>query len=175
MYRIRLQAHHGPAEAKSSGSDTSVASGSFINATTTPTTGMQFESIQFQGHGVVLREVGYDMARLWHKYYKKADVLLFVVDAANRAQLAQASVELYRILEHPSAKSKPLILLFNKIDQSLCMDIETVRQFIHVAELRKVHKVCRQSLCSQVNGHSHNFDFSRLTVWLYLWVSGTGI
>ena len=63
-----------------------------LNVMTTPTTGMQFETVHIDGQEIVLREVGYDMARLWHKYYKKADVLLYVVDASNRAQLSKASV-----------------------------------------------------------------------------------
>eukprot|EP00750_Incisomonas_marina_P018803 INCI3146.1.p1 GENE.INCI3146.1~~INCI3146.1.p1 ORF type:complete len:190 (+),score=33.44 INCI3146.1:360-929(+) len=112
-----------------------------LNVVTTPTTGMQFESVRLDGTAEVkLREVGYDMARLWHKYYKKADALLYVIDASNRAQLALSSVELYRILENPSVAKKPLCILYNKIDQSLCMEIESIRQYVHVAELRQAHK-----------------------------------
>ncbi len=111
---------------------------------------MQYESAQLSdGKSITLREVGYDMARLWHKYYSKADVLLYVIDASNRAQLAMASVELYRVLENPSvskpSNAKPLVILYNKIDQSQSMDIETLRQFLHVAELRACHGVRRRS------------------------------
>ncbi len=112
-----------------------------VNAVTTPTTGMQFETIQLGGRSVTLREVGFDMARLWHKYYKKADALLYVFDACNRAQLAVATVELYRVLENPAVHGKPVILLFNKIDQSQCMDAVAMRQYIHVPELRANHRV----------------------------------
>lgn len=114
-----------------------------VNPMTTPTTGMQYEKLSLNGREVVLREVGFDMARLWHKYYKKADILLYVVDTANRPQLAAASIELYRILENPVVHEKPLIILFNKIDQALHMDPIFLNQYIHVTELRAHHGVCK--------------------------------
>ena len=112
-----------------------------LNAVTTPTTGMQFEKIRLEGKEITIRETGYDMARLWHKYYKKADVLLFAVDASRRCQLACASVELLRILQNPSVAEKPLIIIYNKIDQALCMDVESIRQFMHIEELKTSRKV----------------------------------
>jgi ADP-ribosylation factor-like protein 8 len=52
----------------------------------------------------------------WTRYAKGSDVLVFVVDVADRAQLPQAKHELHRLLEDPDLAKTPLLVCANKID-----------------------------------------------------------
>lgn len=138
-----------------------------IQLKTTPTTGMQFENISLAGSKMVLREVGYDMARLWHKYYKKSNIIVFVIDMTNKVQLASATMELFRILNNPVTVNMPLILLYNKIDRALRMDVATVRSFIHVNDLRSSRQVnFLQFLIYSKTSTNHN-SFSQKIYLVY--------
>jgi len=52
----------------------------------------------------------------WARYAKGCDVLVFVVDVADRAQLPTAKHELHRLLEDPDLAKTPLLICANKID-----------------------------------------------------------
>ena len=46
------------------------------------------------------REVGGQMLPLWPVYYRECPALVFVLDASNKAAVAQAAVELFEALGH---------------------------------------------------------------------------
>lgn len=52
----------------------------------------------------------------WARYAKGCNVLVFVVDAADRASLPQAKHELHQLLENPDLARTPLLICANKID-----------------------------------------------------------
>lgn len=52
----------------------------------------------------------------WARHAATCDVLLFVVDAADRERIGEARIELHRLLEHRELEGKPLCVVANKID-----------------------------------------------------------
>uniref|UniRef100_A0A8C5JD10 AR13A protein n=1 Tax=Junco hyemalis TaxID=40217 RepID=A0A8C5JD10_JUNHY len=52
----------------------------------------------------------------WRSHYSEAHGLLFVLDSADLARMEEARKVLGRVLSHPDASGKPLLLLANKQD-----------------------------------------------------------
>ena len=52
----------------------------------------------------------------WIRYAKGCDVLVFVVDVADKDQFPTAKQELHRLLEDPDLAKTPLLICANKID-----------------------------------------------------------
>jgi ADP-ribosylation factor-like protein 8 len=52
----------------------------------------------------------------WEKYCRNADVIIFVVDSADKANLATATTQLHELISYPSLEGIPLLVLGNKSD-----------------------------------------------------------
>lgn len=57
------------------------------------------------GQNEFVRELGGEMAPLWHKYFTNAKKVIYVVDASNLCQISAAGVLFYTILANPSLKN----------------------------------------------------------------------
>ena len=66
------------------------------------------EAIDMGGHEAV--------RGLWEEYAVQADAVVFLVDAADRARLAEARVELNKLLVSPALATLPIVVLGNKVD-----------------------------------------------------------
>jgi small GTP-binding protein len=53
---------------------------------------------------------------IWDKGFHQANVLLFVVDAADTARFAEAKAEFDKVINNPETKGVPLMVCFHKID-----------------------------------------------------------
>ena len=54
--------------------------------------------------------------RVWQDYYQSVDAVVFMVDAADRSRLAEASQELKRVLTDHQLAERPIAVLANKVD-----------------------------------------------------------
>ncbi|XP_063542226.1 ADP-ribosylation factor-like protein 6 [Cydia strobilella] len=87
-----------------------------------PAAGLTPQIEQFQSGGVSFSAwdvSGAARARaLWERHYRRAQALIFVVDAADHLRLVVAREELELVLAHPdmSARRVPLLVLANKSD-----------------------------------------------------------
>jgi Arf/Sar family protein len=65
----------------------------------------------------------------WARYAVGCDVILFVVDASDRARLPEARAELHRLLETRELATTPLCLVANKVDvEPHASEAELVRE-----------------------------------------------
>ena len=73
----------------------------------------------------------------WEKYCRASDVIIFVVDSADFANIDLARVELQQLLAWPSLEGIPLLVLGNKNDLEHSL---TEEQLIQQMQLQKIEK-----------------------------------
>lgn len=80
---------------------------SSVDNTTTsvPTVGTNMFSIRINDNVHQVRELGGEMAPIWHKYFTDIKKVIYVVDTSNLCQISATGVLLYTILAHPALKS----------------------------------------------------------------------
>uniref|UniRef100_A0A2A4JB41 ADP-ribosylation factor-like protein 16 n=1 Tax=Heliothis virescens TaxID=7102 RepID=A0A2A4JB41_HELVI len=86
-----------------------------------PTIGTNIYDIYYiNKHGkkqmLSIREVGGEMAPLWHNYLDGIEKVIYVVDTSNLCQISAAAVLLYTLLAEPRLKNAKFILVLSKMD-----------------------------------------------------------
>eukprot|EP00879_Flechtneria_rotunda_P011623 GHRR01012141.1.p1 GENE.GHRR01012141.1~~GHRR01012141.1.p1 ORF type:complete len:217 (+),score=72.96 GHRR01012141.1:182-832(+) len=107
-------------KAKASGTSHTATSAPATPKPTSPTLGtelVQLPAVQrLLSTPLMIREVGGQMRPIWHNYYSEAVAVVFVVDAAAPSALAEATMELFELLQHPTLHAKPLCVVLSKCD-----------------------------------------------------------
>ena len=62
-----------------------------------------------------VREVGGGLLLGWNKHYDDCRMILYVIDASNRMQLAASCIELLNLIHNVRKASKPFLILLNKM------------------------------------------------------------
>ena len=78
---------------------------------------------------------------IWPRYYHEVHGFVFVVDSADSARLAEASLAFKDFLKNPKVKGKPLLLLCNK------SDLEEAQDEIHIVDKLNVERLVNDSKC----------------------------
>ena len=114
-----------------------------------PTIGFNVETINpRRGMSFVVWDAGgQDKIRcLWKHYFKGCDVLLFVIDSADKERFEEAREELWAILENESMKGVPLIVIANKQDLPEAPPPAAVIDILELSRVRdrpwKIHGTC---------------------------------
>ena len=83
-----------------------------------PTQGFNIKSLQQQGFKLNVWDIGGQRAirPYWRHYFDNADVLIFVVDTADKRRLEEAGAELDQLLEEEKLAGVPLLVFANKQD-----------------------------------------------------------
>ncbi|XP_075991057.1 ADP-ribosylation factor-like protein 16 [Anticarsia gemmatalis] len=86
-----------------------------------PTIGTNLYDIYYLNkHGkkqmLSIREIGGEMAPLWHNYLDGVEKVIYVVDTSNLCQISAAAVLLYTLLAEPRLKNAKFILVLSKMD-----------------------------------------------------------
>lgn len=87
--------------------------------TSVPTVGTNIFTIKSGNLLCEIRELGGEMAPLWHKYFRSVKKVIYVVDTSNLCQISAAGVLLYTILANPSLKNAKVNNTYNgkKVDK----------------------------------------------------------
>lgn len=109
--------------------------------TTIPTVGTYVEEI-WLGKKIkcVLREFGGCMAPIWASSYEDCHLIMYVIDASNSTQLSTATVLLMDSLRDEKCSTKPVLLLFNKIDVA-CGSLVAMKWAMRIEELTTKYKL----------------------------------
>jgi len=81
-----------------------------------PTIGLNIEQVEFRDYNLTFWDVGGQATKLWKHYFDSVDGLVFVIDSTDKARMAKAKAELYRVGKDPALQQVPYLLMFNKID-----------------------------------------------------------
>ncbi|XP_077328716.1 ADP-ribosylation factor-like protein 10 [Lithobates pipiens] len=128
-----------------------------------PTHGFNTAQILSQGLRIELLEVGgsQNLRTYWNQYLKNAHIMVFVVDSTDDKRLQLARQELHRLLEE--ASHLPLMVLANKQDCQLALDIATIHSELSLHRLqgqREVTLLGTSAVCDGF-GQSTNLQIVR--------------
>ncbi|KAM4677298.1 ADP-ribosylation factor-like protein 3 [Discoglossus pictus] len=84
----------------------------------TPTQGFNIKSVQAQGLKLTIWDIGGQRAirSHWKKYLGSTDLLIYVVDSADRKRFEETGQELAELVEEDSLLGVPLLVFANKQD-----------------------------------------------------------
>ena len=111
---------------------------------TLPTVGSTVEEVKFGKNSTcLLKEYGGCMAPVWSAAYSDCDLVVYVIDASNSAQISAATILLLEVLGHDELKEKPFLVFFNKLD---CQCAMSVAEYKSVMRLDDVLRHATQSV-----------------------------
>jgi len=84
----------------------------------TPTQGFNIKSVQSQGIQLNVWDIGGQktIRPYWRNYFENTDVLIYVIDSADRARFEESGLQLAELLEEEKLQATPLLLFANKQD-----------------------------------------------------------
>ncbi|CAJ1037356.1 ADP-ribosylation factor family/Signal recognition particle receptor beta subunit/50S ribosome-binding GTPase/Ras of Complex, Roc, domain of DAPkinase/Gtr1/RagA G protein conserved region/Ras family, putative [Leishmania lindenbergi] len=72
----------------------------------------------------------------WRQYFKQADVIIYVVDAANPRRIHEARRELEHLLEEEKVAGVPMLFFANKQDLLGALSVEEITVALNLTDLR---------------------------------------
>lgn len=72
----------------------------------------------------------------WRQYFKEADVIIYVVDAADPPRILEARRELEHLLEEEKVAGVPMLIFANKQDLIGAMSAEEITMALNLSDLR---------------------------------------
>ena len=103
------------------------------------------------------------MGPIWANYFEDAGRLVYVVDAANRVQLASCCIQLFQVLAAENTHNMPVLLLFNKTDAPGCMSITELQS---IMRLRDIKAFARQDITVVETSFLTGEGMEKITKWL---------
>ena len=102
-----------------------------------PTIGFNVETVEFKNCKFNVWDVGgQDKIRpMWKHYYQNAEGLIFVVDSSDRARLAKAKEELFKMLAEEDLKDTVLLVMANKQDIAV-MDVKEIIEGLDLPSIK---------------------------------------
>ncbi|KAL0276695.1 UNVERIFIED_CONTAM: hypothetical protein PYX00_004209 [Menopon gallinae] len=84
----------------------------------TPTQGFNIKSVQSDGFKLNVWDIGgqRNIRPYWRNYFENTDVLIYVIDSADRKRLEETGMELTELLSEDKLKNVPLLVYANKQD-----------------------------------------------------------
>lgn len=101
--------------------------------TTISTVGLNVETVEYNGLGMTMRDVS--GPRLWQFYTKESEAVIYVVDAADRDRIAEATAELQRVMGMEGMEDCPLLVFANKQDQQTALSAAQLAEEMKVADI----------------------------------------
>ncbi|CAH8532250.1 unnamed protein product [Heterobilharzia americana] len=85
---------------------------------TTPTQGFNIKSVQSQGFKLNVWDIGGQrkIRPYWKNYFENTDVLIYVIDSADKKRFEETGEELMELLSEDKLAGVPLIIFANKQD-----------------------------------------------------------
>ena len=119
-----------------------------------PTQGFNIKSIAQEGFKLNVWDLGGQRAirPYWRHYFDKAEVLIFVVDSADRRRLEESAGELEQLLDEAKLAGVPLLVFANKQDLVGAATPATIAEVMHLQTLRD--RPWQIMPCSAKTGHS---------------------
>ena len=83
---------------------------------TIATVGVNLVTVQINKKRFCFRELGGAMAPVWSNYFKDSTHCIFVIDIANKGQVATSTILLLNVLTSRQSSNWPVLIIFNKLD-----------------------------------------------------------
>ncbi len=121
-------------------------------ATTTPTLGVNVESITYKNIEFTVMDMGGQdkLRQLWQHYYEGTEALIFVVDSADEERLVEAKNELQKLMKEETLKDALLLVYANKQDLPEALSMQAVADGLEITEIK--NRVWYIQACSAQSG-----------------------
>lgn len=106
-------------------------------STIMPTQGFNIKSLSQDGFKLNVWDIGGQRAirEYWRNYYEHTDALIYVVDSADEARLAEVKDNLQELLNEELLSGVPLLVFANKQDLELALDASEVMETLELANI----------------------------------------
>lgn len=133
---------------------------------TSPTVGLNIETITFGNLELLIFDIGGRARSLWSHYYENLDALVFVVDSTDRSRLPHVREEFVKLNEELRYKNTVVLVLFNKQDDTQnLVDYSDLLDESGVNEVLELDTIVQK--CSAKNGEGLIEGFEKLTNMMF--------
>ncbi|KAG1677679.1 ADP-ribosylation factor-like protein 3 [Nymphon striatum] len=118
----------------------------------TPTQGFNIKSVQSEGFKLNVWDIGGQrkIRPYWKNYFENADVLIYVIDSADRKRFEETGVELQELLEEKKLDAIPLLVFANKQDLLNAASASDISDGLHLHNIR--NREWHIQACSAISG-----------------------
>ncbi|XP_041862321.1 ADP-ribosylation factor-like protein 16 isoform X3 [Melanotaenia boesemani] len=75
------------------------------------------------------------MGPIWPSYFKDCSSVIFMVDAANTAQISSSCIQLLSVLSAEPLNKIPVLILFNKRDMPCIMSLMEIKSLFRMDDI----------------------------------------
>ncbi|XP_014673158.1 PREDICTED: ADP-ribosylation factor-like protein 3 isoform X1 [Priapulus caudatus] len=118
----------------------------------TPTQGFNIKSVQSEGFKLNVWDIGGQrkIRPYWRNYFENTDVLIYVIDSADRKRFEETGVELAELLEEEKLSGVPLLIYANKQDLFNAAPASEIAEGLNLHTIRD--RVWQIQACSAMTG-----------------------
>ncbi|XP_041862311.1 ADP-ribosylation factor-like protein 16 isoform X2 [Melanotaenia boesemani] len=102
---------------------------------TLPTVGTNLTDLTLKKKKITVRELGGCMGPIWPSYFKDCSSVIFMVDAANTAQISSSCIQLLSVLSAEPLNKIPVLILFNKRDMPCIMSLMEIKSLFRMDDI----------------------------------------
>ncbi|KAI8821523.1 ADP-ribosylation factor-like protein 3-like protein [Fimicolochytrium jonesii] len=106
-----------------------------------PTQGFNIKTVVVEGVKLTVWDIGGQRAirPYWRNYFESTDVLIYVIDSADRRRLEETGEELQQLLEESKLLGVPLLVLANKQDLVTALPGDEIATGLNLNAIRDRH------------------------------------
>eukprot|EP00906_Rhabdomonas_costata_P002855 RCo004438 len=121
-----------------------------------PTQGFNIKSMNHEGFKVNAWDIGGQQAirTYWSNYFEDTDVLIYVVDAADKKRIEETGIELNKLLAEEKLAGIPVLVLANKQDLANALSPGEISEALQLPSIRD--RKWHIQGCSAVTGNGLN-------------------
>ncbi|XP_067132922.1 ADP-ribosylation factor-like protein 3 [Centruroides vittatus] len=118
----------------------------------TPTQGFNIKSVQSEGFKLNVWDIGGQrkIRPYWRNYFENTDVLIYVIDSADRKRFEETGVELGELLAEEKLVGVPLLVFANKQDLFNSAAASELAEGLNLPAIRD--RAWQIQACSAING-----------------------
>ncbi|XP_042120715.2 ADP-ribosylation factor-like protein 3 isoform X1 [Peromyscus maniculatus bairdii] len=118
----------------------------------TPTQGFNIKSVQSQGFKLNVWDIGGQrkIRPYWRSYFENTDILIYVIDSADRKRFEETGQELTELLEEEKLSCVPVLIFANKQDLLTAAPASEIAEGLNLHTIRD--RVWQIQSCSALTG-----------------------
>ncbi|KAI9099346.1 ARL3 protein, partial [Phlyctochytrium arcticum] len=104
-----------------------------------PTQGFNIKSVQQDGFKMNVWDIGVGQQSIrpyWRNYFESTDVLIYIIDSADKRRLEEAGEELQNLLEEMKLAGVPILVFANKQDLLTAADGAQIAEKLNLNAIR---------------------------------------
>ncbi|XP_048844259.1 ADP-ribosylation factor-like protein 3 [Brienomyrus brachyistius] len=118
----------------------------------TPTQGFNVKSVQSQGFRLNVWDIGGQrkIRPYWRNYFENTDVLIYVIDSADRKRFEETGQELAELLDEEKLSGVPVLIFANKQDLLTAAPASEIAEGLNLHTIRD--RIWQIQSCSALTG-----------------------